>query len=29
VMSWIGSCQNLFTKCEVFLVWQDIIEGLF
>jgi hypothetical protein len=29
VMSWIGSRQNLFTKCEVFLIWRAIIEGLF
>jgi hypothetical protein len=29
VMSWIESRQNLFTKCEVFLVLRDIIEGSF
>jgi hypothetical protein len=29
VMSWIGSCQNLFIKYEVFLAWEAIIEGLF
>jgi hypothetical protein len=26
--SWIGSRKNLFTKYEVFLVWQAIIKGL-
>jgi hypothetical protein len=28
-MSWIGSCQSLFTKCEIFLVWLAIIDGSF
>jgi hypothetical protein len=28
-MSWIGSHQSLFTKCEVSLDWLTIIEGSF